>query len=166
VGRDVRGEYRGGRKRAYRWDQNFGGSLQIDAVEGEVIARPSGGSIRIGRATGRVIAETSGGSVDVHEAGGAIEAMTSGSSVVVGIAGQPQDDSRLQTNGGHVVVLLAEMTSLDVDATTSGGRVTTEFPVTVQGELSPIALQARMNAGGPKLVLRVSGGDIRVGKLR
>lgn len=63
-------------------------------------------------------------------------------------------------------MLLAEMLSLDVDAKTSGGRVTTEFPVTVQGELSTTALQARMNAGGPKLVLRASGGEIRVGKLR
>jgi DUF4097 and DUF4098 domain-containing protein YvlB len=135
-------------------------------VEGEVIARTSGGSIRIGRATGRVIAETSGGSIDVQEVGGAIEAMTSGGSVVVRIAGQPQDDSRLQTKGSNVVVLLAEMIDLDVDAQTSGGRVTTEFPVTVQGELSTTVLQARMNAGGPKLVLRTSGGDIRVGKMR
>jgi hypothetical protein len=65
-----------------------------------------------------------------------------------------------------VVVLLAEMIGVDVDAKTSGGRVTTEFPITVQGGLSTTALQARMNAGGPKLVLRTSGGDIRVGKLR
>jgi len=47
-----------------------------------------------------------------------------------------------------------------------GGRVTTELPVTVQVELSTTTLQAKINAGGPKLMLRTSGGDIRVGKLR
>ncbi len=41
-----------------------------------------------------------------------------------------------------------------------------ELAVTVQGELSPTALQARMNAGGPKLVVRTSGRDMRRGKLR
>jgi DUF4097 and DUF4098 domain-containing protein YvlB len=113
-----------------------------------------------------VVAETSGGGVTVQEAGGAITATTSGGAVMVGLAGQPQDDSSLQTSGASVVVLLAEMIGLDIDAKTSGGRVTTELPVTVQGELSTTALQARLNAGGPKLVGRTSGGDIRVGKLR
>ena len=74
--------------------------------------------------------------------------------------------SRLQTSGGSVVVFLAETIGVDVDAQTSGGRVTTELPVTVQGEQSTTTLQATINAGGPKLILRTSGGDIRVGKLR
>ena len=137
-----------------------GGSIQVDTVEGEVIACTSGGAIHIGKATGRVVAETSGGGITVQEAGSAITATTSGGAVMVGLAGQPQDDSRLQTSGGSVVVLLAETIGLDIDARTSGGRVTTELLVTVQGEFSTTALQAKMNAGGPKLVLRTSGGDI------
>jgi len=63
-------------------------------------------------------------------------------------------------------VLLAESIGVEVDAKASGGRVTTELPVTVQGEFSTTALQARLNAGGLKLMIRTSGGDIRVGKLR
>ena len=45
------------------------------------------------------------------------------------------------------------------------GRVMTEFPVTVQGELKRTELKAKLNGGGPALVLHTSGGNVRVKKL-
>jgi hypothetical protein len=146
--------------------ETSGGSIHIGDVDGDVIARTSGGSIRIARATGRVVAETSGGSIDVAEVWGAIDAATSGGSVTARLARQPQGSSRLETSGGNVVVFLAEMIGVEVDAKTSGGRVTTELPVMVQREFSKTALQAKINAGGPKLTLRTSGGNIYLNPLR
>jgi phage shock protein B len=63
-------------------------------------------------------------------------------------------------------VFLAETIGVDVDARTSGGEVTTELPVTVLGEFSKTALQAKINERGPKLMLRTSGGNIHVNTLR
>jgi hypothetical protein len=142
-----------------------GGDVSIGEVDGDVIAQTSGGSIHIARATGRVVAETSGGSIEVEEVRGAVEATASGGSVTARISRQPQGDSRLETSGGNVAVFLADTVGVEVDARTSGGRVTTELPVTVQGELSETALQAKINNGGPKLILRTSGGNIRLGKM-
>ena len=51
---------------------------------------------------------------------------------------------------------------LDVDAKTSGGSVSTDFPVTVMGELKRSALKGKINAGGPQMYLRTSGGNIRL----
>jgi Toastrack DUF4097 len=146
--------------------ETSGGSIHIGDVDGDVIARTSGGSIRIARATGRVVAETSGGSIDVAEVWGTIDAATSGGSVTARLARQPQGSSRLETSGGNVVVFLAETISVELDAKASDGRVTTELPVTVQREFSKTALQAKINEGGPKLMLRTSGGDIQVNPLR
>jgi len=64
-----------------------------------------------------------------------------------------------------VVVLLAAMIGLHVDAKTSGGRMTTELPVTVQGALR-IILQTKMNAGGSKLLLWTSDRGMRMGTLQ
>lgn len=146
--------------------ETSGGSIHIGEVDGDVNAQTSGGSIQIAKATGRVVAETSGGNIEVEEVMGAIEATTSGGSVTAGISRQPQGDSRLETSGGSVVVFLADTIGVEVDAETSGGRVTTELPVTAQGELSETTLQAKINNGGPKLILRTSGGDIHLSNLR
>ena len=142
-----------------------GGSIKIGEVDGTVTAHTSGGSIGIDRAKGRVVAKTSGGSIAVEEVMGAIEAKTSGGTVKARISRQPQDSCRLETSGGSVVVYLADSVAVDVEAKTSGGRVVTELPVTVQGELSKTALQGKINGGGPKLILRTSGGNIRLQKM-
>jgi hypothetical protein len=54
---------------------------------------------------------------------------------------------------------------VEVDAKTSGGRVTTELLVTVQGERSKTVLQAKINGGGAKPMLRTTGRNIHVNNL-
>lgn len=141
-----------------------GGSIRIGQVDGDVLASTSGGSISIERAAGRVAAQTSGGSITVDEAMNTIEAVTSGGSVTAHLASQPRDHCRLETSGGSVTVYLAETIGVDVNARTSGGQVVTDFPVTVQGELRKTALQAKLNGGGPELIVRTSGGNVYIKK--
>jgi phage shock protein B len=86
--------------------------------------------------------------------------------VTARLARQPQGSSRLETSGRDVIVFLAETIGVEVDAKTSGGRVITELPVTMQREFSKTALQAKINASGPKLMLRTSGGIIHVNPVR
>jgi len=143
-----------------------GGSITIGEVEGDVVAHTSGGSIRIGRAKGEVDAYTSGGGIRAEEVAGAIKARTSGGSITASISGQPSSASRLTTSGGSVTVYLAEDIKADVDAHTSGGGVHTDFPVTVQGEVSRTSLRAKINGGGPELYLRTSGGSIHIRKMQ
>ncbi|MCI0514264.1 DUF4097 domain-containing protein [candidate division KSB1 bacterium] len=142
-----------------------GGSIKIGEVAGEVQAYTSGGSIHIDKAQGNVEAHTSGGSVKVAEVMGTINASTSGGSVSASISKQPAHDCSLETSGGSVTVQLAEKIGVNVDAKTSGGRVITEFPITVQGEISKHELEAKVNGGGPNLILRTSGGNIYLKKM-
>ncbi|MGB2908330.1 MAG: hypothetical protein WBB73_14605 [Candidatus Aminicenantaceae bacterium] len=141
-----------------------GGSIKIGNVEGDTDIHTSGGSITIEKAAGKVDAHTSGGSITVHEVMGAIQADTSGGSIKAYISRQPADSCRLTTSGGSLTVYMADDVSVDVNARTSGGRVNTEFPVTVQGEIKPSNLQAKINGGGPELYLRTSGGSIYLKK--
>ncbi len=142
-----------------------GGSINLGEVNGKVDARTSGGSISIDRAQGDVVAKTSGGSISVEEVMGSIDASTSGGTVTAHISKQPAADCRLSTSGGSVVAYLADGIGVDLDAHTSGGRVRTDFPVTVQGEISKSNLQAKVNGGGPLLYLRTSGGNISISKM-
>lgn len=141
-----------------------GGSISIGEVEGDLIAHTSGGSIKISRAKGKVDAHTSGGRIQVDEVMGAIKARTSGGSVKAYISSQPESDCQLTTSGGTVTVYMTEDIKVNVNARASGGRVYTEFPVTIQGEISKRSLKAKINGGGPELYLRTSGGSVYIKK--
>lgn len=141
-----------------------GGDIRIEETKGRVMARTSGGGIRVIKAWGEVDADTSGGSITIEEVRGAIRAETSGGSVTAMISSQPKSRCSLSTSGGSIHVTLAADIAVDVNAHASGGHVSTDFPVTIQGKIDRSSLQAKINGGGPELYLRTSGGGIHIKK--
>ena len=139
-----------------------GGSITIGETTGPVEAKTSGGSITIARADGDVVARTSGGSIRIEDTTGAVNASTSGGSIHAKLSRQPRNDSRLSTSGGGMTVTLANGIAVDLDAHASGGNVDSDVPVTVMGKQDDDSIRGAINGGGPKLVLRTSGGGIRV----
>lgn len=139
-----------------------GGNITIGDTNGSVEADTSGGSITLARITGEVRAHSSGGSIRIADALGTVDASTSGGSITARISQQPRGDSELSTSGGGVTVTLAPAVRVDLDARASGGGVRSDIPVTVQGTQGEDSLRGKVNGGGPKLVLRTSGGGIRV----
>ena len=142
-----------------------GGSIKIGDVDGDVDANTSGGSISIDRSKGNVVASTSGGSISVDEVMGDIDASTSGGSVTAHISQQPKGECRLETSGGNVSVYLAKNIAVDLDAKANGGRVTSDFDVSLVGELRKTRMRGKINGGGPKLYLRTSSGTVKIREL-
>jgi DUF4097 and DUF4098 domain-containing protein YvlB len=145
--------------------ETSGGSIQVGDTSGNVIAKTSGGSIHVGDVKGSVTAETSGGGIEVSGAAGAVNAHTSGGPIHAAITQQPAGPCTFETSGGGIEVKMASNVAIDLDAQTSGGSVSTEFPVSVQGELKKNHLQSKVNGGGPKVKLGTSGGSIRIKKI-
>jgi DUF4097 and DUF4098 domain-containing protein YvlB len=141
-----------------------GGDIKVGDAAGALTVKTSGGSIDIHRASADLKAHTSGGSIDIGDAAGAIDASTSGGSITAHLSRQPHADSKLSTSGGGITVHVASNVALDIDAHTSGGDVASDVPVTIFGKQNDSTLNGKMNGGGPKLVLRSSGGDIRLEK--
>jgi hypothetical protein len=141
-----------------------GGSIDIGNTSARVEARTSGGSIKLGHVGGEVLARTSGGGIRIEDAKGRVDASTSGGSITATISSQPAGDSRLSTSGGGVTVNIASGIGVELDARSSGGGVHSDMPITIQGTKDDDSLQGRIGSGGPKLVLRSSGGDIRLEK--
>jgi len=143
--------------------ETSGGSIRLNQVGGEVSAKTSGGRIRIGETAAAVEARTSGGSINIESAGGAVFARTSGGSVEVGFAGQPDGDSELRTSGGSVTAYLNDDVQANINASTSGGRVTSDIPgVAPENSTGRSNLEQALNGGGPELVMRTSGGSVRI----
>lgn len=138
-----------------------GGSIRIGDTAASVDAKTSGGSIHLGRIGGDLAANTSGGGIEIEGATGRIEATTSGGSIHAKITGPLAHDSRLSTSGGSVNVAIAKGVGAEIDAKSSG-RVESEVAVTINGSISRNSLRGRIGNGGPTLVLRSSGGGIRI----
>jgi len=68
----------------------------------------------------------------------------------------------LSSSGGGVRVDLARSSHFTIDAHSSGGSVTCDLPVTVQGKISSSTLRGNLNGGGAPLKVRSSGGGIRI----
>lgn len=137
-----------------------GGSIELSDLKGTVDADTSGGSITLGRIEGDVRVETSGGSIRVEEVAGNIDAHTSGGSIKAKISRQPTEDCRLTTSCGSVTAYLSPNIAVDLEASTSGGRVSSEFDV--NGSFKKRRISGTINGGGPKLVLKTSGGSVSV----
>ena len=141
-----------------------GGDIKVGDATGSLIVKTSGGSIDIRRATTDLKAHTSGGSIEIGDAGGAIDASTSGGSIRAHLSRQPHSDSKLSTSGGGITIHVAPNVALDIDAETSGGDVVSDVSITILGKQNDSSLNGKLHGGGPKLVLRSSGGDIRLEK--
>lgn len=139
-----------------------GGGISVGECSGSIDIKTSGGGITIDKCGGSVNAHTSGGGIKVNEVFGLINASTSGGSVYASIINQPKEDCSLTTSGGGITLILAENINAYLDAKTSGGSVSSEFPITFTGKAKRSVLKGNLNKGGPKLYLRSSGGSIKI----
>jgi hypothetical protein len=139
-----------------------GGGIEIDKIEGDIVAKTSGGSIRINNASGEVYAKTSGGGIDVNEISGSINASTSGGSVKASFVGQPKNDCSLKTSGGSVKIYMDQDVRVNIDASTSAGKITSDFEFTNVTRLKKDRVQGEINGGGIELYLKTSAGNIYI----
>jgi DUF4097 and DUF4098 domain-containing protein YvlB len=136
------------------------GSIEIENLKGEVDAQTSGGSISLEDMEGDVNIKTSGGSLDLDNIIGKINAHTSGGSIKLKLPTNPTKDSKIKTSGGSITAYLAKDIAVNLSAKTSGGRVSSEF--IVNGTTRKHSIVGTINGGGPALVLKSSGGSVRI----
>jgi DUF4097 and DUF4098 domain-containing protein YvlB len=139
-----------------------GGSVRVDDVDGDLIAKTSGGSIHAADIGGDATVKSSGGSLEIYDVAGLVEAHTSGGSVQARFTSGNANGGTLSTSGGSITAAVDPSIGLDIDAHTSGGRVSSDLPLTVAGTMSRTSLRGKLNGGGPALKLRTSGGSIRL----
>ena len=142
-----------------------GGGFNCAHIEGTVDARTEGGDIRIEDLAGDLVARSSGGDVHLSSIRGAAEVCAGGGSIHLRLSRQPGVPCLLGTSGGEMEVFLAADLGLCLDARTSGGCLTTDFPLTFQGALEKSGLKASVNGGGPLVTLSTAGGSIRLHKI-
>jgi hypothetical protein len=120
------------------------GEVNGEGLQGDVEVKTVNGSVKIDT-TGTAVANTVNGSVNVS----------------MGRADWANGASFKTVNGG-ITLTLPGVFDADLHAETLNGSITSDFPVTMTGEMSRRRLQGRIGNGGRELDLKTVNGSIRL----
>ncbi len=121
------------------------GGITVDSIDSKVELRTVNGGIKLSRMAGEVEGRTTNGGVDVE-----LEGRTwQGTGLDV------------QTTNGGVKLEIPDGYSAHLEAGTTNGRVSVDFPVTVYGRMGR-SLSSDIGGGGPTLRVQTSNGGIKI----
>lgn len=139
-----------------------GGHIEVDGVTGSLVGDTSGGHISVAGVGGDIKVETSGGSIEISGAQGRVEADTSGGHVDVAFAKGNAKGGTIESSGGGITVRLDPNVNLTIDASSGGGRVTTDIPIKIVGRAGGSSLHGTLGNGGETLTVYTSGGGVKI----
>lgn len=140
-----------------------GGSIVVRQLTAPTRDRTSGGSVSVDDVRGPIDVRTSGGSIRLERIDGSIRAVTSGGSVKAEV--RTNRGVSLATSGGSIALLLPADAKGSLNAHTSGGHVESTVPLSSVEIASRNELRGAINGGGERILLRTSGGSIRIAPL-
>lgn len=161
-----RGGECGARERGERNEEN-------DVVVDFEVELPAGVSLEAGTVNGNIDAQGLRSDAEVSTVNGRIDLSTTGVAEASSVNGDVTlkfgrgtwtGTLEAETVNGAVVVELPAGGDLEFEASTVNGEITSDFPITVQGKVSPRELRGTIGKGGRKLEMETVNGDVRLKK--
>jgi DUF4097 and DUF4098 domain-containing protein YvlB len=149
--RDVHGKAQG---------RTSGGRITVENMHGEVQMRTSGGAVVAKKIEGPTELHTSGGPIQAEQIAGTLKAHTSGGGIEIDLD-RDHAGVNARTSGGSITIRAPATLRATVNASATGGRVKSDFPVATQDQ-SESSLRGTINGGGPGIHARTSGGGVRI----
>lgn len=139
------------------------GELTVTEVAAPVVARTTNGDVTVTSSQGPIEASTTNGSIDAHAGVGVVKARTTNGDIKVRMDSLADlADLSYTTTNGSITAVLPPGVNAEIDASLTNGRIHTDFPLRVQGRLSPRHLRATLGDGGPLIRLRTTNGSIHL----
>jgi len=142
------------------------GQIRVEDVPADIDVKTVSGNIEATRIKGSVDAETTSGRItlkDIAEAKSVRAHVLSGRIAYDGQIGAGSKFS-LETLSGGIEVMLPANAAFELDAEAFSGHVNSDFPITMQGTISPKELRGVVNNGGASLRLKTFSGTIVIKK--
>ena len=135
-----------------------GGNIEVRNLNGKSDLKTSGGDIVVFNTKGNINAKTSGGNLTFEDVEGKIDGETSGGEI--NVRAKKNEGVNLKTSGGNIRLKLPNDTKANLDASTSFGEVSCSLQFS--GEIKKSKIDGKINNGGNKIILKTSGGDIKI----
>lgn len=138
------------------------GAIVLDSVKGDFDATTSNGAVEIDTIEGKASVKTSNGRVTLSEAKGAFNVKTSNGAVSFSGEMTPGGSNRLVTSNGSVEVELTGTLSLNLDASTSNGKVIHDDVAILATKTDTDHIIGTIGAGEADLYIETSNGDVTI----
>lgn len=136
------------------------GDVQVLGTSGTVEVRSGNGELEVARATGPVRANTGNGRVTVRTSRGPVNAHSGNGDIRVDVASiEGAGNLEFHTGSGDIELRLPEGLNAELVTRLGNGRLTSDFPLLVQGRTSFRNLRATIGEGGRRLVIASGNGD-------
>jgi DUF4097 and DUF4098 domain-containing protein YvlB len=125
------------------------------------------GGISISNVMGTIRFDTTNGGVRLSDVGGDVRGGTRNGGLTVALGGRQWDGAGLdvETRNGGVNLSIPDGYSADLTTRTVNGGFRSEYPLTIQGELSPRrGIATTLGAGGAPVSVRTTNGGIRINR--
>lgn len=135
------------------------GEIALGNVKGDFQGDTSNGDIEINTMEGSGLFRTSNGEVDIEGAKGEFNASTSNGAIVFSGEMIPGGSNRFTTSNGGITVELTGTPSINIDASTSNGKVTSALAI-LATETETTHLVGKIGAGEAALYIHTSNGNV------
>jgi hypothetical protein len=160
------------------------GSVESDAINGNLDIHTGDGHIRVDGAKGQIRLRTGDGSIEGRDLDGQLEATSGDGHINVegrfdalniktgdgSVTAHANPGSKLangwniHTGDGSVTMSLPGDLQANIDASTNDGRISLGLPVLVEGTMGTSQIHGKMNGGGPPLTIHTGDGSIHLSK--
>jgi hypothetical protein len=145
-------------------DESWSVSFEIDVPRNAMLTlNTNNGGIAIDDFRGTATFHAKNGGLALHNVGGDLRGETTNGGVTLDVTGDHWDGSGLdvETRNGGINLNLPRGFSAELEAGTTHGRVSVDFPITVQGRIGR-HLETTLGAGGPKLRAITTNGGVTI----
>ena len=145
-------------------DENWSVSFEINVPRSAMLTlNTNNGGIAIDDFRGTAKFHARNGGLALRNVGGDLRGDTTNGGVTLDVSGDHWDGSGLdvETHNGGINLNLPKGFSAELEAGTTHGRVSIDFPVTVQGSIGR-HIETTLGSGGPKLRAITTNGGVTI----
>lgn len=146
-------------------DDSWSVSYEIFAPQNtDLNLKTSNGSLALSDVRGQLRFAVTNGSVHLKRVAGDVSGTTANGSIQAELAGGNWEGRQLELNAGNgsVTVAMPSYYSAHLLAETGNGRVQSDFPQAVTGELKSRRLDFNLGSGGPLIHITTGNGSVRL----
>ncbi|MEW6404780.1 MAG: DUF4097 family beta strand repeat-containing protein [Chloroflexota bacterium] len=140
---------------------DFGDLTLVDVLSANMDLRTQNGHINVSGSRGTIKAESDFGEVDISAEQAVVTLISNNGDV--SFAGTLVDgEHMLQSDFGDITLTIPADLALNLDLKTDLGKITSDIPLTVSGEIDEHHWTGTINGGGPNLTAATQNGNITI----